>query len=253
MSRSERLFWNVLGIVLFLLAWEIIGRWLGSRVIAPPSGVAKEYMELLRQGNMLRELVSSMRQMLVGFGLACLVGMPLGILMGRIKVVERIMTPWIGMMVVTSVAALVPLFLLLLGTGFAFRATIVFLSAVWYIVITAYNGSRGVDPGLLSVARSFGASRTRTLVTVVFPAVYPYLVAGARVGLVHAIRAMVMAEMFVILGYGGLIHQTGMMADTEPLIGLLVTLMLVSVLATWLLRVGGNKIAPSYEQRIAGT
>ena len=252
MSRAERIAWNLAGIVLFLLLWEALGRWLGSRVIAPPSAVAREYVELLRAGIMLRELASSLRQMLVGFGLACAIGMPLGILMGRIKVVERIMTPWIGMMVVTSVAAMVPLFLLILGTGFAFRATIVFVASVWYIVITAYNGARGVDPGLVAVARSFGASGLQTTVKVVFPAVYPYLIAGARVGLVHAIRAMVMAEMFVILGYGGLIHQTGMMADTEPLIGLLVTLMIVSVLATWLLRVVGNKVAPSYEQRIAG-
>jgi ABC-type nitrate/sulfonate/bicarbonate transport system permease component len=157
------------------------------------------------------------------------------------------------MMVVTSVAAMVPLFLLILGTGFAFRATIVFVASVWYIVITAYNGARGVDPGLLAVARSFGASHLQATLKVVFPAVYPYLITGARIGLVHAIRAMVMAEMFVIIGYGGLIHQTGMMADTEPLIGLLITLMAVSVLATWLLRTVGSKVAPSYEQRVAGS
>jgi ABC-type nitrate/sulfonate/bicarbonate transport system permease component len=252
MTRAQRLFWNVVGIAIFLVLWEIAGRWLGSRVLAAPSLVAREYVELLRAGTMLTELASSLRQMLVGFGLACAIGMPLGILMGRVKIVEWVMTPWIGMMVVTSVAAMVPLFLLILGTGFAFRVSIVFVASVWYIVITAYNGARGADPGLLSVARSFGASHLQTTIKVVFPSVYPYLVAGARIGLIHAIRAMVMAEMFVILGYGGLIHQTGMMADTEPLIGLLVTLMFVSVLATWLLRLVGNKAAPGYEQRVAG-
>jgi ABC-type nitrate/sulfonate/bicarbonate transport system permease component len=253
MTGTQRLFWNIAGIVVFLLLWEAVGRWLGSRILAAPSLVAKEYVELLREGSMLAELATSLRQMLVGFGLACAIGMPLGILMGRVKIVERVMTPWIGMMVVTSVAAMVPLFLLILGTGFAFRATIVFVASVWYIVITAYNGARGVDPGYLSVARSFGASRLQTTMKVVFPAVYPYLISGARIGLVHAIRAMVMAEMFVIIGYGGLIYQTGMRADTEPLIGLLITLMAVSVAATWLLRVVGNKVSPSYEQRVAGT
>ncbi len=253
MSRAERLSWNFAGIVLFMLAWEAVGRWLGSAVLAAPSLVAREYVQLLREGSMLSELATSLRQMLVGFGLACAIGMPLGILMGRVKLVERVMTPWIGMFVVTSVAALVPLFLLILGTGFAFRATIVFVASVWYIVITSYNGARGVDPGLISVARSFGASPLQTTLKVVFPAVYPYLISGARIGLVHAIRAMVMAEMFVILGYGGLIYQTGMRPETEPLIGLLVTLMAVSVAATWLLRIVGNWISPSYEQRVAGT
>src|SRR3546814_9960795 len=95
------------------------------------------------------------------------------------------------MFLVTSVASLVPLFILLLGTGFAFRATIVFLASVWYIVITTYNGTRGIDPGLLAVARSFGASQFQTASKVVLPALFPYLIAGARIGLVHAIRAMV--------------------------------------------------------------
>lgn len=252
LRRTERLFWNLAGVVLFIAIWEIVGRWLGSRLLAPPSLVARDYVELLRGGTMLSELASSMRQMLVGFGLACAIGMPLGMLMGRVKIVERLLTPWIGMLVVTSVAALVPLFLLLLGTGFAFRATIVFVASVWYIVITTYNGSRGIDPGLLAVARSFGASSLQITAKVMLPALYPYLIAGARIGLVHAIRAMVMAEMFVILGYGGLIHQTGMMAETGPLISLLISLMVVSVAATWLLRVVGRTVAPSYEHRVAG-
>lgn len=252
LPRNERLFFNALGIVLFVALWEAAGRWLGSRMLSPPSLVAVDYVALLREGTMLTELLGSMQQMLVGFGFACAIGMPMGILMGRVKPMERILTPWIGMFVVTSVAALVPLFLLLLGTGFAFRATIVFISSVWYIVITTYNGARGIDPGLLAVARSFGASTWQATIKVVLPALYPYLIAGARIGLVHAIRAMVMAEMFVILGYGGLIHQTGLMAETGPLIGLLISLMAVSIVATWLLRLGGQAVAPWYEQRIAG-
>ena len=249
---TERLAWNIAGIILFILLWELIGRWLGSRVLAAPSVVALDYAALLTSGTMLKELATSLRQMLVGFGLACAIGMPLGVLMGRVKTIELALTPWIGMFVVTSVAALVPLFLLLLGTGFTFRAAIVFVASIWYIVITTYNGSRGIDPGLLAVARSFGASSLQTTVTVVLPALYPYLIAGARIGLVHAIRAMVMAEMFVILGYGGLIHQTGFMAETGPLISLMISLMVVSIAATWLLRVIGRWVAPWYEQRVAG-
>lgn len=253
LSPKERLAWNIGGVALFVAIWEGLGRWLGVRVIAPPSLVFTDYVKLIEDGVMLRELAGSLRQMLVGFGLACLIGMPLGVLMGRVKTVERIMTPWIGMFVVTSVAALVPLFILLLGTGFTFRATIVFLASVWYIVITTYNGTRGIEPGHLAVARSFSATPLQTATKVVLPALFPYLIAGARIGLVHAIRAMVMAEMFIILGYGGLLYQTGMQPDTGPLLGLLISLMVVSVGATWLLRVFGRRVAPWYEQRVAGT
>src|SRR3546814_8899897 len=94
---------------------------------------------------------------------------------------------------------------------------------------STYSGTRGIDPGLLAVARSFGASLFQTASKVVLPALFPYLIAGARIGLVHAIRAMVVAEMFIILGYGGLIYQTGLSADTGPLVSLLISLMVVSV------------------------
>ena len=127
MTRTERLFWNATGIVAFLVFWECLGRWLGSRVLSPPSLVLIDYWGLLQAGTMLRELVTSLRQMLVGFGLACVVGMTLGVLMGRFRVFEFLLTPWIGMFLVTSVAALVPLLILMLGTGFAFReATMAF-------------------------------------------------------------------------------------------------------------------------------
>src|SRR3546814_3482102 len=121
LERKERLAWNVGGVVLFITIWEGFGQWLGSRIISPPSLVAIDYVQLLEEGVMLRELLFSLRQMLVGFGLACALGMPLGVLMGRYKTVEHLATPWIGMFLVTSVASLVPLFILLLGTGFAFR------------------------------------------------------------------------------------------------------------------------------------
>jgi ABC-type nitrate/sulfonate/bicarbonate transport system permease component len=249
----QTLGWNIAGILLALLLWELLGRWLGSRTLAPPSEVTAGYVQLLREGRMLTELVTSLRQMIVGFGFACALGMPLGVVMGRSNLADRIFSPWVAMFLVTSVAALVPLLILLLGTGFTFRATIVFLASVWYIVITTYNGARGIDPGLLSVARSFGASRLQTATKVILPALYPYLITGARIGLVHAIRAMVVAEMFVILGYGGMIYQTGMLADTAPLIALLITIMAVSILANALLRSVGRFIAPWYEERTAPT
>ena len=136
--------------------------------------------------------------------------MPLGAAMGRSKIADAIFHPWVSMFVVTSTAALIPLFILFLGTGLMLRVTIVFLSAVWYITLTTYNGARGISPQQIAVARSFSAGPFQIFCKVVMPALYPYLLTGARIGLVHAIRAMVLAEMFVIIGYGGLVHRSGL-------------------------------------------
>ena len=249
MERMRNIALPCAGVALFLLAWEAAGRVVGPALLAAPSVVALDYLTLLRQGEMLSELAFSLRQMAIGFLLACVVGMPLGVAMGRSRVADAIFRPWVSMFVVTSTAALIPLLIMVLGTGLLLRVTIVFLAAVWYIVLTTYNGARGISPQQIATARSFSASRLQIFWKVVLPALYPYLLTGARIGLVHAIRAMVMAEMFVIIGYGGLIHRSGLLVETGPLLGLLLTLMIVSLLFNWLLREAGRRLAPWYEQQ----
>ncbi|GGE49145.1 ABC transporter permease [Agaricicola taiwanensis] len=249
MTQVKNILFPCVGIAIFLVVWEIAGQYMGETLLAPPSAVAVDYIGLIRDGQMLSELVVSLRQMMIGFLLACVIGMPMGIIMGRSRIADAMLRPWVSMFVVTSTAALVPVLILLLGTGLALRTTVVFLAAVWYIVLTTYNGAKGISPQQIAVGRSFSAGRFQIFWKIILPSLYPYLVTGARIGLVHAIRAMVMAEMFVIIGYGGLIHQTGLMVETGALLGLLLTLMIVSLLANWLLGVAGRKLAPWYEQQ----
>lgn len=249
MRRPTRLVWQAAGILVVLCLWELIGRAMGESLLAAPSIVLRDYVSLLREGTTFAELAGSLRQMFVGFALACGLAMPLGVAMGRSRLCDVLLHPWVSMFVVNSVAALVPLFLLLFGSGLEFRVAIVFMASAWYIVLTTYHGARGIEPRFLDVGRSFAASRLQVFRKIMLPALYPYLVTGARIGLVHAIRAMVVAEMYVIVGYGGLIHKTGLDVSTAPLLGLLLTLMAVSLVANWLLRVAGRVLAPWYEQR----
>lgn len=248
---NGKLRYNVLGIIVALAAWEAIGRAIGAELFAPPSIVGQEYVALLREGQMLRELAISLRQMIVGFGFACLIGIPVGVAMGRSRFWDAVFHPWLSMFVVTSVAALVPLFILVFGTGFWFRAAIVFAASIWYVMLTVYQGARGIELRFIDVGRSFGANRWQAFRSVLLPALYPYVITAMRIGLVHAIRAMVVAEMFIIVGYGGMIYRSGLTASTAPLLGLLVTLMLVGVTANALLRAGARRVAPWYEDRVA--
>ena len=101
--------YNLLGIVVVLAAWELVGRAIGAELFAPPSAVFPEYVALLREGQMLTELAISLRQMIVGFGFACLIGIPVGVAMGRSRLWDALLHPWLSMFVVTSVASLVPL------------------------------------------------------------------------------------------------------------------------------------------------
>lgn len=251
MSRKRKFLLQFVGVAIVIALWEVAGRIMGDVLLAPPSQVAVTYVQLLRDGEMLRELVGSLRQMLVGFGLACVIGMPLGAVMGGSRLIDALVHPWISMIVVTSVAALVPIFILLFGTGFEFRVAIVFVATIGYVVLTAYHGARGIDPKILDVARSFDTGRVDIYRKVVLPALFPYLITGARLGLVHAIRAMVVAEMFVIVGYGGLIFQTGQDLSTSPILAYLVTIMIVSIGANLMLQSIGKRVAPWYDAKMA--
>jgi len=249
MKKLRNTLLPLIGFAIVIAIWEIVGTRLGNSLFAPASSVLIQYLDMLREGKMLSELFTSLRQMLLGFVIACLVGMPMGIVMGRSKIADTMLRPWVSIFVVTSTAALVPILIMILGTGLTLRATVVFLAAVWYIVLTTYNGAKGISPELLAVGRSFSANRHQIFWKIILPALYPYLITGARIGLIHAIRAMVMAEMFVIIGYGALINQAGMEINTSSLLGLLLTLAFVSLIANAMLSQWGKHLAPWYEQQ----
>ena len=250
MTKKRKLLLQCTGIFIVLSVWEIVGQYLGELLLAPPSLVVITYVELFLEGEMLVELAKSLRQMLVGYGLACVIGMPLGAVMGRVRIIDALFHPWISMIVVTSVAALLPVFILLFGTGFQLRAAIVFVASVGYIVLTAYHGSVAIEGRYIDVSRSFAATKVDQYKKVILPALFPFLITGARLGLVHAIRAMVVAEMFVITGYGGLIFQTGLDLSTAPILAYLATIMIVSIGTNVILHRIGQKIAPWYEARM---
>jgi ABC-type nitrate/sulfonate/bicarbonate transport system permease component len=242
-----------IGLAILLIAWEIAGRILGAAILAPPSRVVVDFAELIRRGEMPLRLVESLRLAGIAYVAACVVGMPLGVMMGRSRTIDAFAHPWVAMLVVTSTAALVPLLILFLGTGASLQIAIIFLAVVFYIVLATYNGARGLNPNQVAVGRSFGASRWKIFFSIMLPSLYPYLLAAARIGLVHAVRAMVTVELFVIGGYGGLIHQAGLSPDTGLLLGLLLTLMIVSLVLDAVLRGLGRLIAPWYEQQRIST
>jgi ABC-type nitrate/sulfonate/bicarbonate transport system permease component len=248
----RRLLLRTSGIAIILLIWEVVGRRLGDALFAPPSAVFAQFIPQVIDGNALVTLGGSLRQMAIGFGLAYAVGAPLGIVMARSAIADALVHPWLNMAVVTSVAALVPLFILVLGTGFWFRVAIVFIATVWFVMLTLYQGARGVEPRWLEVGRAFGAGPLQSFWKILLPALFPYLFVAGRVGLTHAIRAMVVAEMFVEVGYGALIHNAGLSISTAPLLGLILLLMVLGVVSNGLLVAVSRVLAPWYEERVAG-
>ncbi len=220
------------GIAIFLVLWEIAGRSMGAALLAPPSDVIAELGKLATEAQSRATIWQSLAPAVVGFGISCAIGMPLGAIMGRSKVADALLHPWMSLFVVTSVAAIVPILILMVGTGWWFVVTVVVLSSVWYVVLTTYQGAVRINRRLLDVGRAFGASRVQIFRAVMLPALFPYLLAGARIGLVHAIRSVVLAQLFILTGLGGLLQEAGMDISTARLLALLVVIMGLGLIAS---------------------
>lgn len=249
MMRKRRLV-NALGILIVLLLWQIVGYRLGDALVATPVQVAMAMPAALSDPVFWSALGSTIGQMMLGYALALVVGIPLGIAMGRSTPIFRIVRPWAAMFIVVSAAAIVPLFIILMGRGLLFRTAIVFVATVWYIVITVTEAARAVSPRLINVARSFAATDLQRFFYVILPALHPYLLIAARIGFIHALRAMITAEMFIGAGFGGLLNDAGLDLSTASLFGLIVVLMVISAGATGLIRRVAHLSAPWYVSRI---
>lgn len=243
---------NAMGVLLVLVLWQIAGMRLGDSLIAAPVQVAVALVDTLREGAFWPALWSMIWPMMLGYLSALAVGIPLGTAMGRSDLMLAFVKPWASMFIVVSAAAIVPLFIILMGRGVLFLTTIVFVATVWYVVIIMTEAARNVSPRLIDVARSFDAGGLQRFRYVILPALYPYLLIAARIGLVHALRAMVTAEMFIGAGFGGLLNDAGLNLSTAPLFSLILILMLISIGATGLLRWIAHRSAPWYASRTEG-
>lgn len=224
------LFWGVL-----LVLWEMFARSVGPFFFPSLGDVATGYVEVLRDGNLLL-VATSFQQMLVGFGLAAVIGVPLGLLIGTFRTVEWFLGPYVNILFVTSLAAILPFLILVFGTGFQFRVAVVFLFSFFYVVINPADGVRAVDPSLVEMSRSFNASEVKRFFAVTLPGTLPFIVAGLRLGLGQAIQGMIIAELWVTIGTGreltilGLDRQLGQFFALASVIVLVGTLMTQSLL-----------------------
>lgn len=225
-ERNQQWVVRLVTLVTVILLWELIGQLLGSILFAPLSEVVPMYFEMLLDGDMIPALLVTMREMFIGFALAVVIAIPVGLVMGRNRVVDEALSPWVSAMFVTATASLLPLFVILFGIGFNFRLAIVFISCIWFILLNTHHGAKGVDRNFMDVGKSFDAGQFQTFRSIVLPATLPFIFAGLRMGLIHALRGVILAQTFIEFGYGGLISQWGTQsASTAPVLALILTLL----------------------------
>lgn len=188
---------KVAAIAALLAVWEIAPR-LGlvdGTFLPPFTEVARAWWELLAEGQLTDNARTSLGRSFTGFGLAVAVGVPLGLLIGRYRVVADLLGPLLEIFRNTAALALLPVFVLLLGIGETSKISIVLYACTWPILLNTISAVRQVDPTLLKLAKSMDLPATRQFQKVILPASVPTIFTGIRLAGAYSILVLVAAEM----------------------------------------------------------
>jgi ABC-type nitrate/sulfonate/bicarbonate transport system permease component len=190
--------------ILILIAWEYASATnLVDQVSVPRvSAIVSSWIVGVEDGQLLSALVPSLGRIFAGFGIAVLIAVPLGLLMGSIALIYRLLEPLTEFIRPIPAAAYIPVAILFLGIGNEMKIFVVVLACLFPILLNTYGGVRGVDPVLIDTGRTFGVSRFRALWQIVFPAALPSILTGMRISLGIALIVVVVAEM--IAGNSGI-------------------------------------------------
>jgi NitT/TauT family transport system permease protein len=200
-----------------LVAWELVARFLvhNTLFLAGPVAVAQKAVELWGTGELQKNIGTSLTEFAVGFALSAVVGIGGGIVLANSRKTRQYIDPWVSMMYATPLIALGPLFILWMGVGLTAKVAIIFLTAVFPILINTVSGLTGTDPQIIEVARSFGAAPMQVYQKVRFPAALPFIIAGLRLGVARALVGIVVAEFFgARSGIGFMILSSAQTFDT---------------------------------------
>lgn len=188
-----------------ILVWEIIGRRDGL-FVAPFTTTVRHLVDLWTSGQMGPAMWRSNQALLIGYPAAVVIGLPLGFLLGRVRLADRSFGYFLDMMLVVPMIAAVPVIIVALGLTLTARVFVVFVFALPIVALYARAAVRVVDRPLVEMARAFAASRRQTWQTVIVPSSFAPVFTGLRVGLAHAISGMIVVELTLIpAGLGGLI------------------------------------------------
>lgn len=214
-------------LVVFLGAWEIIGRRTDPLLFAPPSATAGAFAEMLASGELVDASLTTLGTLFTGYLLAIVVGILLGVAMGR-SLLGPLLSPYLYAIFSTPRVVIVPLVIVWFGVGYTGRLFLVFLWSMIAIAASTADGVRNARPDLVEVARSYGVSRVQMIRHVLLPGAIPFVVSGLRVGAERAVVGVIIAEMFLQLtGLGGLIRASATEFETARTLAGVVTIALI--------------------------
>lgn len=200
--------YRIATLVIFLGIWQIYAQVSGGLLIPTVPETGEALVDMLAGSTLWSALLISNQSLFLGFLFAVVLGIPIGVLLGRFPTAEKYSNVYLNILLVTPMAAIIPLLLMSVGFGLASRVILVTIFAIVMVVVNARAGVRQVDPSLIQMARSFGASEATIWRRVLIPGALPAIMTGVRLGLGRAVTGMVIVELLMVsVALGKLILQ----------------------------------------------
>lgn len=215
---NERLFFGLIGFVGVLALWESLERlnMIRGSLLSSPSAIVQTAIEDFGSGFLWPHIQTSLTEFGTGFGLALLIGLPLGLAIGWFRRLNYLLDPWLSAIYATPTIALVPLIIVVLGIGLQSKMVVVALEAIFMIIVSTIAGVQATDRRHVDIARSFGASKWFTFRSVVFPSSIPHMLTGIRLGAGRAVVGVVVSEFIASnVGVGFYISFSGVTLNTS--------------------------------------
>jgi NitT/TauT family transport system permease protein len=225
--NHEKTILGATSVITFLVLWELVGNTLqliNPMFMSAPSLIFSAAVQMFGSGEIYNDLYVSGVELFWGYFLSAAVAVPFGIMVGWYKKMSYIFDPFINAMNATPRVALLPLVIIWLGIGILSKVGIIFLGAVFPILINTRDGVKTTPYNLLTAARSFGASEWMLFKTVVLPSTIPFILTGLRLGLGRAIVGVMVGELYAATaGIGFMITVAGATFQTDKVfVGVLI-------------------------------
>lgn len=236
---------RIISLIAMLTLWQIVGSQIDPILFTTPVAVCKAAVKMIGSGELWQYLAPSLVVFVYGLALAAVAGISIGLALARYRVLDAAFDIYITFLYSTPMVALVPLIVLWAGFDTTAKVIILFLFAFFPLVINTYQGVKNVDKRLLEVGKAFRCSERQLWTNIIIPAALPFIITGLRLAVGRALIGMVLADLYTaISGIGYLIVRTASTFQIDRMFVPIVTLGLLGVLSTALLRLLEKRVAP---------
>jgi NitT/TauT family transport system permease protein len=198
----------VFSLLIWISLWEIAGQLELAFILPPFSDVVEQLFILMGRADFQSAALQTFKAFVIGMTIAIVLGITIGFMMGTSKVANNVLGMWVNIFASAPLSSLVPVLMLLFGLGQTTMIVVVAMFSTWIIALDTYAGVQHISPSLKEMGRSFLATRRQLYTKVLFWAALPEILAGVRMGLIRAVKGIVIGQLLVSIVALGRLFRT---------------------------------------------